>query len=195
MHYDFIEIGTSNFDTLIEGATSEIGLSVEPIKFYLDDLPNKQNVTKVNCAISNFDGIVEVYYVDPTDINKYGLHHYWKGCNSIITPHLTALAALKEKNLEHLMKKTTVEAVTWKTLTQRYQVTSVQYLKIDTEGHDCYIINDMLDSGCSILPNKLLFEFNILTARELLDKTLNKLVSFGYEVLDIGDDVVLRKKQ
>jgi FkbM family methyltransferase len=195
MHYDFIEIGTSNFDTLIEGATNEIGLSIEPIKIYLDDLPNKPNVTKVNCAISNIDGIVDVYYVDPIDIEKHGLHHYWRGCNSIINPHSTAQAALKEKNLDHLMKKTTAEAITWLTLTQRYNISSVDYLKIDTEGHDCHIINNMLDSGAIIMPTKLLFEFNILTSRELLDSTLNRLVCFGYEILDVGDDVVLRKKQ
>ena len=36
-HYDFIEIGTSDFDTLIESSDDNVvGLSIEPIKYYLD---------------------------------------------------------------------------------------------------------------------------------------------------------------
>ena len=43
--YDFIEIGTSDFQTLIEEASDEaIGLSVEPISYYLNKLPNPKNV-------------------------------------------------------------------------------------------------------------------------------------------------------
>ena len=56
IHYDFIEIGTSDFHTLIESATDKtIGLSIEPIKTYLDRLPNKENVFKVQAAVSDSD--------------------------------------------------------------------------------------------------------------------------------------------
>ena len=52
IEYDFVEIGTSDFDTLIQASDGTLrGLSVEPIKFYLDNLPDKVLVTKVNCAI------------------------------------------------------------------------------------------------------------------------------------------------
>jgi hypothetical protein len=46
-HYDFIEIGTSDFDTLIETSDDKtVGLSIEPIKYYLDRLPERKNVKK-----------------------------------------------------------------------------------------------------------------------------------------------------
>ena len=49
MNYNFIEIGTSNFDTLAQRATDEhVGLSVEPVKEYLEELPKKKHITKVN---------------------------------------------------------------------------------------------------------------------------------------------------
>ena len=35
MKYDFIEIGTSDFDTLLETTTNKIGISIEPLKYYL----------------------------------------------------------------------------------------------------------------------------------------------------------------
>ena len=42
-NYNFIEIGTSNFDALIEECNDNSkGISVEPIKHYLDALPNKK---------------------------------------------------------------------------------------------------------------------------------------------------------
>ena len=69
--YDFIEIGTAFFDTLIEKATDEqYGLSIEPVKEYLDKLPDKQYVTKINGAVvadEDHAGL-DLYYVDEQDI-------------------------------------------------------------------------------------------------------------------------------
>jgi hypothetical protein len=57
MHYDFIEIGTSCFDTLIEKSSDvKVGISIEPIKYYCDKLPNKKNVIKLNKGISDQNG-------------------------------------------------------------------------------------------------------------------------------------------
>ena len=58
MKYDFIEIGTSDFDTLLETTTNKIGISIEPLKFYLDSLPNNDKVIKVNWQ----DEELDIYY-------------------------------------------------------------------------------------------------------------------------------------
>ena len=51
---DFVEIGTSNFETLIQLASEDSkGLSVEGLKMYQDELPDKPGVVKVNAAISS----------------------------------------------------------------------------------------------------------------------------------------------
>ena len=86
MKYDFVEIGTSNFDTLIEQATDEtVGLSIEPIRHYLDSLPNKANVKKLNCAVSpkNCCEILEVFYVPEQTIADKNLPDWLRGCNSV----------------------------------------------------------------------------------------------------------------
>ena len=98
MRYDFIEIGTSDFDTLLQESTDELGLSIEPLKIYLDNLPNKDNVIKVNCAISDKDGLVDVYWIDPKDIEIYNLPGWLKGCNSIIEPHPSTVKELKDRS-------------------------------------------------------------------------------------------------
>ena len=38
MNYDFIEIGTSDFETLIQSSTNEVGLSIDAVNLYLNRL-------------------------------------------------------------------------------------------------------------------------------------------------------------
>ena len=194
MKYNFIEIGTSDFDTLLETTEGEIGLSIEPLKFYLDKLPNNSHVIKVNCAISDKNGITNVFWVKPEDIDEYELSWFLKGCNSIIRPHSVTERELKEKKLEFLLNETQCEIITWERLVERYNVESVDLLKIDTEGHDCVIINNILDTKTTVLPKKIWFEANELTNPKFIEKTVKRLKSFGYKIIDNnGWDVIVEK--
>ena len=88
MHYDFIEIGTSCFDTLIEKSSDvKVGISIEPIKYYYDKLPNKKNVIKLNKGISDQNGFFKFFYVPTEILNYYSLPQWLSGCNSINKPH------------------------------------------------------------------------------------------------------------
>lgn len=195
MHYDFIEIGTSDFNTIIQKENPGIGLSVEPLKIYLDALPDKENVIKVNCAISDFDGTVDVYWIDPQDIRTHNLPDWLRGCNSIIKPHPTAVAELSARGLNYIYKKTICETITWETLVNRYNVTSIDYLKIDTEGHDCVILESILKSKVQILPKDIFFENNVLTSLESTQKILNNLMDIGYELVSkTPDDIHVQLK-
>jgi hypothetical protein len=119
MHYDFIEIGTSDFRTLIQTCKdNETGLSIEPIKMYLDNLPDKPNVTKVNCAISNVNSTIEVFYVKPEDIIKFNLPNWVRGCNSINKPHPTVLNLLGDKH-DSIITKEIVKVINWLKLNLR----------------------------------------------------------------------------
>jgi hypothetical protein len=195
MHYNFIEIGTSDFNTLLESDNPGIGLSIEPLKIYLDRLPDKEGVTKVNCAISDFDGEIDIYWIDPQDIATYNLPSWLKGCNSIIRPHPTAEAELKVRGISHLYKVSVCEVLSWKTFVKRFNVESVDDLKIDTEGHDCVILEAILSSPVKILPKTILFENNVLTSFESTQQVLNKLIDVGYEVVNkTPDDIYVKLK-
>ena len=66
MRFHFVEIGTCDYDTLLESCRDDqLGISVEPIKAYLDRLPSRPNVTKIHAAISSADGLVDLYWVRP----------------------------------------------------------------------------------------------------------------------------------
>ena len=192
MNYDFIEIGTSDFDTLLQTTNGLLGLSVEPIKLYLDRLPNNPHVIKVNSAISNRNGVTDIFWVDPIDIIEYGLPSWIKGCNSIIRPHITTSKILQDNNLEFLIKQTPCEMITWETLIKRYDVKTLDILKIDTEGHDCVIINDIIDNNGGVLPKKIFFEGNELTNPKFIEKTIKKLENVGYKLVSNNNwDVIV----
>jgi hypothetical protein len=101
---NFIEIGSSNFGTLIATANAEaVGLTIEPLKFYLDQLPTKKNVKKINCAISPNNQVYQddIYFIDPVTIKKYNLPNHFLGCNKIGDFH----ELHKQDNLTHLVSK------------------------------------------------------------------------------------------
>jgi len=198
MHYDFIEVGTSDFRTLIQTCKdNEIGLSIEPIKMYLDSLPDKSNVTKVNCAISNINGTIDVYYVKPEDIIKYNLPNWVRGCNSINKPHPTVLNLLGYKH-DSVITKEVVQVINWSRLVDIYKIESIKYLKIDTEGHDGLILDDYYNtclSNVELLANTIIFENNILADIELNNSVINKFLNLGYKGEKIGDDYKLVKNK
>ena len=63
MFLDFIEIGTSDFETEIQKKDTKIGLSIDAVKYYIDKLPNKNGCIKINNAISNFNGEITINYI------------------------------------------------------------------------------------------------------------------------------------
>ena len=188
MKYDFVEIGTCDYHTLLEGCSPhEIGLSVEPVKTYLDRLPNKPNVTKVNAAISSENKIVDLFWVEPDNQEKYNLG-FTKGWATIITPHKGHTEA--EMMLSTgMLTKHQVEAITWSTLVERYDIESVNYVKIDAEGHDCIIVNSILDSH--IIPKKISFEKTHCPSHELQE--LCERLQRQYILLEDSEDMIWMK--
>jgi FkbM family methyltransferase len=204
MKYDFIEIGTSDFDTLLEKSTeATIGASVEPLSYYLNKLPNKKNIKKINAAISNYNGECKIYYCKEENIIKYNLPFWIRGCNSINNFHQSVLNVLNERNLDP-NKIITIETVPVYNIEKLYElleVESINYLKIDCEGHDYVIINNLLDfydlnKRENILPSIIEFEFNILTSQENKEQIMNRLKLYNYQVYNnnILDTMIVKKQ-
>ena len=194
MKLDFIEIGTSDFETLIQSTENQIGLSIDAVSLYLDRLPNNPTVTKLNYAISNYSGTTNAYYIHPEDINKHNLSWYLKGCNSIGEPHKVTVRELKEKNLEHLLVTEEVEVLTWKDLVKRHNIESVKTLKIDAEGHDTIIVDNIMEGGHNVYPETIIFEANELTSYKDRTDTIKKAIKSGYKFIDFNAkrDVILK---
>ncbi len=179
MHLDIIEIGTSDFRT---DAGVKNGLFIEPVKEYFDRLPDCR---KENVAISDHEGELDMYYI-PSEVIKANSLPYWlRGCNSVNKPHPTVV----NMNLEKHLVKNTVKVVRIKTLIDKYDVKSIGILKIDTEGHDCIILDDFLNT-CNLRPEKIQFEANVLSDKTLVDNCVRRLKDIGYICKKVKFDMV-----
>lgn len=183
-HYDFIEIGTSNFDTIIETSSdSQRGLSIEPVRYYLDQLPNRPLVTKLNCAISptNESGHIDVYYIPEDLISKNNLPWWLKGCNSVGQYHRFH----RQFNLEDIVVIERVEVYPIAYILLKHRVHAIDFLKIDTEGQDIGILNCLYDylrsKDRSYFPKRIRFETSN-TDEDQNSKLVMRYASLGYRL-------------
>lgn len=193
-HYndiDFLEIGTSNFDTLIEKATDNtIGFSVEPVKFYLDSLPSPKHVKKINAAISisNSNNDINLYYIPYDIIQKHKLPRWFKGCNRLDSVHPKVI----EFKLEHLVETLLVKQIPISNFLQEQKIRKIELLKIDTEGGDTYILehlyNYLINKDKEYYPKKIRFESNRLTLNERIEFIINLYSNLGYTSRRLKND-------
>ena len=130
----FIEIGTSDFDTLLPLAKQGWrGIFVEPVKYLLDNIERLENCEYVNAAITTKDGETTINYVeDPREewlkgIGYTGEHKQWSNY-------------FWENDFN--VKSDSVESMRLDTLIERYNIKEIDLLKIDVEGLELDIIED-----------------------------------------------------
>jgi len=195
---DFVEIGTSNFDTLIQTSTTEIGFSVEPLSCYLDSLPNKPLVTKLNVAITG-DEIhpleLDFFYIPEETIIEKNLPIWFKGCNTINNYHPLHVS----HNLQEFVKIEKVKCISIRKFLVDNKIRNIKFLKIDTEGHDINILNGLFNYikvlPVNFYPIKILFESNEHTLASEIDLVLEKFLSIGYQIVSRGYDTVIEYTQ
>jgi len=193
-HYNYIEIGTSDFDTLIEKAPEHYkGISVEPIKEYIDNLPNRKNNIKIQLAISDVSGETDIYYIDPKEIEKNNLPEWVKGCNSIGKPHSSIVSQFSKELLDNVYKSYKIKILSFLDFINRFNIESIDYLKIDTEGHDFTIIKNLLTTD--LRPKKISFEANSLYTEDQIQDILNVLNQHNYILIErTSNDITVRLK-
>jgi len=187
--YDFIEIGTSDFETEIQNAGMKRGISIEPVKGYLDALPNPKYVTKVHGAVSDRTGTIDIYSISPENIEKYNLPQWIRGCNSVNAVHPIVVGKVPDEAIT----KDTVPVYTFTDIINMCHVKSCKYLKTDTEGHDVIIMQSYLDcvsKGFPLIP-KIQFEANQWSDQKQVNNILEKFITYGYKHTLIDDDMHL----
>jgi hypothetical protein len=212
---DFIEIGTADFDTLIQVATPEQrGISIEAVPHYINKLPNIPNVTKLNVAIVTEEQkekspYIDVYYVPEPTIWQYGLGDWMKGCNSVGRPHDFHTKYFHNPSIWHhatdeerssfetrdlvkegLVREDHIPCITYSMLMNQFEVGKVKLLKTDTEGQDAELLIDIINNyyikynKLNDLPEKIMFEDNVHSNKQLMIEAKNLLRQVGYDVID-----------
>jgi len=185
---DFLEIGSCDFDTLVEQANDNtVGVVVEPVKEFLDNLPSPTNVIKINAAIAanNIEQTVEIFYISNRSIKNRGLEEYLKGCSVIGRYHQIH----RHQNLKHLVEKQTITQIPIAKLLTDLNIRRIKHLKIDTEGSDCQILNFFLeylkDKPSEYYPDQINFETNFLSTRKDILNTIGLFCQNGYQLKNL----------
>lgn len=194
-HFDFIEIGTSGFDTLIEAASDSLrGLSVEPLKHLQDTLPNRNNVKKVSCAIGDEPGWKDIYYL-PTyfmefngiDLKDYSEAQFLYGLGRIgemsqdVVNRFGSTGYMPPYLL--YVKRTLVPMKTVAQIYSEHAVNGVTLLKLDCEGFDYRIMLaafDFYESSNISFP--IIIEFENNSDYRAASVVVERLLSLGYMV-------------
>ena len=151
----------------------------------------KKNVIKLNVGISNKNDALNIHYIPENIIKEHLLPEWFKGCNSINNYHPLHL----KHNVTHLCKIDKVNVITPRELFYQNKVKKVDYLKIDTEGHDCIILESLYTYikylPKTFYPTKILFETNEHTLESIVTNVINLYISIGYKLVKRGYDTLM----
>lgn len=189
MKFDFIEIGTSDFDTLAEQPSNLRGISVEPIPYYLDRLPVRENLTKVCAAIAPCEHPKSstIFWVHPDDIEREKFPYWMRGCNRIGELHFQHL----KPEVLKFVRYDRIQILSLKHLCQDHQVSGIGFLKIDTEGMDWEILLDFSKWPDAPWPSLIQFESNALSPADKVEEVKRAYQQLGYCAFKRHDDTLL----
>ena len=98
-------------------------------------------------------------------------------------------------NVSHLCIIEQVKVIPCYELFYKNKVKNVNYLKIDTEGHDCFILKSLYYYICYLpsifYPQKILFESNEHTKKKDVDEIIQLFCNLGYKLQSRGYDTIL----
>lgn len=192
MKYDFIEIGTCNFTAICQSSPDgSRGICVEPVREYLQNLPEKIGITKLCAAISNVDGETTAIHLKPEVASTFSAAV--RGCTAMgrVHPKIKKLMSAGKVDKSDLVK-TRVPQFSLFTLFSMFDVTDIGVLKIDAEGMDTKILLGYFEGRDTvILPKSIVFEANELSPAGESDKVINILNVYGYKQKHRGRDVVM----
>ena len=172
-HFDFIEVGTSDWGTLLQFCAGEDnkavlaaymrtsidslrwarGLAVEPVREHLDALPQLPRVTKVESAMGEFSGEDTLHMVSNENIQRYmntyfvdgqDVMWYAKSLSCVGRPHPQLSRMLQQVGREDLMESRSIRVLNWADLCALHSVASVDVVQLDCEGMDCAVLRGLL---------------------------------------------------
>ena len=155
------------------------GLLVEPVKDYFDEcVANYRDCPRlkfVNAAITEDAGPVTIYRVNPS---LEGTPSWLKGIASLSPGHHRLSGTPDE-----MMISETVPGITLAQLLEDHDISSLDLLQIDAEGHDVTIVKSI--DFDRIQPSIIHFEHrmnNSVHARAEVESVLGLLLTRGYKL-------------
>lgn len=197
MHYHYVDIGTSNFHTSADFAVNDPSINVllvEPLDFYLNhfksnDFEGKDNIKLCNSAISNVEGTSTIYFLPEEFIEKtfpMPDKSWLKGCNKMDKPHYLVVAELQNLSIDpSIISQREVKKITFNTLCDEFDITSIGQLKIDTEGSECLMLPAIIQKiKNGMMIQSLFIENNDNSDHTQIEKLFTEISELNYTRID-----------
>lgn len=191
MKYDYIEIGISNTENLCQKYPDGIGITIEPLKFYFDRIKTSTNHVKLNISISDDNGKVAIFYVDPISFHQENSSLDSKITYGVKNPPSDILQYLTNIGRLDLLKSTVVDCIDWDTLVSRHDISDIDILKLNISSQNVELITSILSSESQIRPKEIYLYYNTYFEKEAI---LHKLESSGYRIVNQKNDEIHVKK-
>jgi FkbM family methyltransferase len=150
-----------------------------------------------NVAISNKSGTAKIYYLPDEIISIHNLPTWLRGCSSVGVKHKSAEQELSKRNLSSdLIQHKDIDIITFSELCSKHNIESIDNLKIDTEGHEQYILPDVLAKvKQGLLINHIKFENQQYLGNQILLNIIrDEFVKLNYKLVEQTDcDVLLER--
>jgi FkbM family methyltransferase len=159
---------------------------VEPVPFLFEQLKNNynakfvnnQNIFFINKAVSNFVGEMEMTI--PSEKNDFSRLPFWASQLASVDPY-HALGHINNLLVEKIIVKTT----TINEIVKEYNVTQIDLLHTDTEGHDYTIL---MNYNFEIKPKQIMFEHKhmdgLFKVGIKYQELSTRLLSLGYKIIN-----------
>jgi len=181
-------IGNTCNDPIFDGIDNNTTLIlVEPVPFLFEQLKhnyknkyaNNENIFFINKAVSNFIGEIEMTI--PSEKNDFSKFPFWVSQLGSVNPnHILGHNNSIVKNL--IIEKIMVKTTTINEIVKEYNITQIELLHTDTEGHDYEIL---MNYNFEIKPKYIMFEHNHMDGLRRVGlkyiELSNRLISLGYK--------------
>ena len=199
--FDLVLIGAHNgsgLEELILEQKNKV-LLIEPVNYNLQSLKNRfKNINNIffeNVGVSDEKKQIKFYYVKESSVKKLG-KDWGSGIGSFKKKHLLDHHRKRFKIIDSDIEEVDVKIVVFNDLVEKYNISEIEYLFIDTEGYDYQIIKSIDFNKIKI--NKVKFEYKHLDDTFKFDLRLLELREmfnqFNYKEIDIDSENITFKK-
>ena len=200
-NFDLVVIGACHgfwLENDVKKCTNKV-LLIEPVKYNFNQLKNRfknyKNIIFENIAIGEKNELIDFFYILESSVTKLK-KHWASGIGSFSKDHILKHRTKRFQVTENDIKCIKIETMTFNQLTEKYKITRINKLIIDTEGFDYKIIKSI--NFKKIFINKIMFEKKHLGAtfqiNSKLDEIKNLFSNENYKIFDISEENILAKK-
>ena len=184
MHFDFIQIGAHTGEKIsYKIFASSRSVLIEPVPYLFKKLTHNFShcwgkTFFENVAISDKMGTAKIYSIKPDCVQ--GKHEWVTQLGSLNRNHIPSHFSGVDSDDIEAIEIDTIRPVD---LIEKYDITSISELSIDTEGHDDIIIKSFPFN--LVLPSKIIFEHKYMQDYYGICKILRE---HGYIVKAIDEE-------